>query len=82
MKITQDIKDRVQFDIRSGTTYETIGGAEVDFVKDDSARDGTVMVRMLLGEQGGWWVGVEDCLELSVFFKKLAKKLQEANAGS
>lgn len=74
MTISQEIKDLVKVKLEKGFSHTTrVTGAAVRITKDDRDSDGTVQV-----EIDGQWVEAEDCLELSVFFKKLAKKLGAA----
>lgn len=77
MTISQEIKDRVE--VRLEKDFEHVTSeheALVYIVDDDSKIDGTV--RVCIGDDYGHWVGAEDAEELSVFFKKLAKKLRKA----
>jgi len=76
MKLSQEIKDSVDVSVQRGYEFTTsYMFAEIAITGDDRHKDGTVRVNL-----PAMWVSARDALELSVFFKKLAKKLPQVDA--
>ncbi len=84
MKITQELKGRVKVKLREeGFEYMTTGGSEVCVWSDGEDNSVEVYYGTRAYENGrcdAWFVDAESALELSVFFKKLAKKLAARGA--
>lgn len=75
--ITQAMKDRVgKIKLEEGIVFQTFNtAADVRITNDDSRRDGSVRIAI-----EGHWVFSSDAAELSVYFKRLAKKLAKREA--
>lgn len=79
--IPQEIKDRVP-KIKAGTQFTTTHMGKVHVrVSDIDLYDDTANIEpdaaIHMDSLDGRWVDANDCLELAVFFKKLAKKLRK-----